>query len=108
MPFADDVAALAIVVKVTPSMTTADVQPSRLARGVEKIEDLLKLRKGAKTSLVAYSGTAHVVMPSTTDGGIIATFAQALAPEIMPQDGDAVADAFRLADQTLSDSGGGS
>ena len=35
-PFAEDTAPLAIVLKVTPSMTTQDVQPSRLARGVEK------------------------------------------------------------------------
>jgi Ca-activated chloride channel family protein len=107
-PFADDVAAVAIVVQVTPSMTTSDIQPSRLTRGVEKIEDLLRLRKGAKTALVAYAGTAHVVMPTTTDDGIITTFAQALDPKIMPSEGDAVADAFDLADKTLADAGGGS
>jgi Ca-activated chloride channel family protein len=106
-PFADEVAALAIVVQVTPSMMTGDVQPSRLTRGVEKIEDLLQLRKGSKTSLVAYSGTAHTVMPATTDDGIIKIFAQALDPKIMPREGDAVADALRLADQTLADAGGG-
>ncbi|MCC6491569.1 MAG: VWA domain-containing protein [Pirellulales bacterium] len=107
-PFADDVAALAVVVRVTPSMMTDDVQPSRLARSVEKIEDLLKLRRGAKTSLVAYSGTAHIVMPTTTDDGVIKTCAQALAPAIMPREGDAPADALRLADETLADAGGGS
>lgn len=107
-PFADDTAALAIVVKVTPSMTTEDVPPSRLARATEKIHDLLKERAGAKTSLIAYAGTAHVVMPATQDGGIIDTFAQALDPKIMPADGDAAADALRLADQTLAEAGGGS
>jgi Ca-activated chloride channel family protein len=107
-PFADDVAAVAIVVQVTPSMTTSDIQPSRLTRGVEKIEDLLRLRKGAKTSLVAYAGTAHIVMPTTTDDGIITTFAQSLDPSIMPREGDAVAEAFQLANNTLADAGGGS
>lgn len=107
-PFADDTAALAIVVKVSPSMMTEDVQPARLARTVEKIHDLLKQRAGAKTSLIVYAGTAHVVMPVTTDGGIIDTFAQALDPKIMPQDGDVAADALHLADQTLADAGSGS
>lgn len=107
-PFADDVAALAIVVRVAPSMTTEDVAPSRLARSVEKIEDLLKLRRGAKTSLIAYSGTAHIVMPTTTDDGVIKTFAQALDPSIMPREGDAAAEALQLADETLADAGGGS
>ena len=107
-PFADDTAALAIVVKVSPSMMTEDVQPSRLARAVQKIHDLLEQRRGAKTALIAYAGTAHVVMPATTDEGIIDTFAQALDPKIMPADGDAAAEALRLADQTLAEAGSGS
>lgn len=107
-PFAEDTAALAIVLKVSPSMMTEDVQPSRLERATQKIHDLLDERAGAKTSLVAYAGSAHVVMPATTDGGIIDTFAQALDPKIMPEDGDVAADALRLADETLADAGGGS
>jgi Ca-activated chloride channel homolog len=107
-PFADDTAALAIVVKVTPTMMAEDVQPNRLARAVEKIHDLLGQRPGAKASLVVYAGTAHVVVPATTDDGIIDTFAPALDPQIMPEDGDAAAEALRLADQTLADAGAGS
>jgi Ca-activated chloride channel family protein len=104
-PFADDTAALAIVVKVTPSMMTEEVQPTRLARAVEKIHDLLAARGNAKSSLIAYAGTAHVVMPETTDAGIIDTFAQALDPKIMPGDGDAAADAMRLAEQSMAQTG---
>jgi len=107
-PFADDTAALAIVLKISPSMKTEDVQPDRLTRSVEKIHDLLELRKGAKTSLIVYAGTAHVVMPATTDGGIINTFAQALDPKIMPSEGDAAVEALTLADRTLADAGSGS
>jgi Ca-activated chloride channel family protein len=107
-PFAEDTAALAIVVKVTPSMLTEDVQPARLSRAVEKIHDLLVQRAGAKTALVAYAGTAHVVMPATTDAGIVETFAQALDPKIMPAEGDVAAKALLLAEQTLHDAGSGS
>ena len=107
-PFADDTAALAIVVKLSSSMNTEDVQPSRLTRATQKIHDLLKQRAGAKTSLIAYAGTAHVVMPETSDSTIIDAFAQALDPKIMPKAGDAAADALRLADQTLAGTGSGS
>ncbi|QIF05326.1 VWA domain-containing protein [Roseimicrobium sp. ORNL1] len=107
-PFAEDTAALAIVIKVSPSMMTEDVQPSRLARATEKVHDLLKDRAGAKTSLIAYAGTAHVVMPLTSDGGIIDTFAQSLDPKIMPEDGDVAAEAMKLAEQSLKDAGSGS
>lgn len=107
-PFADDVAALAIVVKVAPSMETEDIAPNRLARSMQKVQDLLARRGGAKTALLAYSGTAHVVMPPTTDAGIINSFAAALEPAIMPEDGDAAAAALKLADKALADAGGGS
>ena len=107
-PFAEDTAALAIVVKVSPSMMTEDIQPSRLGRGVQKIHDLLAQRRGAKTALIAYAGSAHRVMPATTDEGIIKTFARSLDPKIMPGDGDSAADALKLADEALADAGGGS
>jgi Ca-activated chloride channel family protein len=107
-PFAEDTAALAIVVKVTPSMRTEDVQPNRLARTTQKVHDLLEQRANAKTALIAYSGSAHIVMPATTDSGIIDSFAGALDPKLMPSDGDAAAEALKLADETLRDAGGGS
>jgi Ca-activated chloride channel family protein len=107
-PFADETAALAIVVKVSPSMKVEDVQPDRLTRAVQKVRDLLGERRGAKTALIAYAGSAHVVMPSTTDDGIINTFAQALDPRIMPAEGDAAAEALHLADQVLHEAGSGS
>jgi Ca-activated chloride channel family protein len=107
-PFADDTAPLAIVVKVAPSMKTEDVQPDRLTRSVQKIHDLLAQRPGAKTALIAYAGSAHIVMPVTTDGAIINTFAAALDPKIMPADGDDAVGAMRLADQALASAGSGS
>lgn len=104
-PFAEDTAALAIVVKVTPSMRTEDLQPSRLARSAQKIHDLLARRNGAKSALIAYAGTAHLTVPLTRDGEIIGTFADALDPAIMPAQGDAAAEALALAEHVLAASG---
>ena len=101
-PFADDSAALVIVVKVTSSMKTGDVQPDRLTRTVQKIHDLLALRSGARSALIAYAGTSHLVVPLTRDAGIVNTFAAALDPKIMPDDGDAAVEALALADQVLA------
>jgi Ca-activated chloride channel family protein len=104
-PFADDSATLVIVLKVTKSMEEQDVQPTRLARAVQKIHDLNALRSGAKTALVVYSGSAHRVMPATSDAGIIDSFAGELSPGVMPKEGDSAADALKLAEEIIARSG---
>lgn len=104
-PFAEDQAALVIVLKVTPSMDEQDIQPSRAERAVQKIQDLLKQRSGARTALIAYAGSAHLVMPLTRDAGIINTFAADLSPAVMPSDGDAAAEAYALAGKELQRAG---
>jgi Ca-activated chloride channel family protein len=108
-PFTQDSAGLVIVLKVTPSMTAKDIQPSRLIRATQKIHDLLKLRPGAKTALVAYSGSSHLVMPFTVDPAIIDMFSQALAPDVMPDAGDDPAAALTQAAALFQQAGiGGS
>lgn len=102
-PFAEEKAALVIALEVTPSMKTEDVQPSRLQRSVHKIHDVLARRPGARTALVAYAGSAHVVMPLTRDAKVIETFAAELAPDIMPKEGQDSAEAVELAQKQLAD-----
>jgi Ca-activated chloride channel family protein len=104
-PFAEDAAVLAIVVKVTPSMQSQDVQPTRLARATEKIRDLLKLRPGTKTALFAYAGSVHRVMPLTSDAGIINAFASELSPDVMPVEGARAGAALTAADDVVKKSG---
>lgn len=104
-PFAEDTAALVIVLKVTPSMQSQDVQPTRQTRAAEKIRDLLKQRPGAKTALFAYAGTAHRVMPFTSDAGIVTSFAEELAPDVMPVEGSVAGAALTAADEAVKKSG---
>jgi Ca-activated chloride channel family protein len=100
-PFSEDQAAMFVVIKVTPQMLARDIQPSRLQRGVLKIHDLLEMKKDVRTGLIAYAGSAHLVMPLTSDIGIINNFAAALEPGIMPMEGDEPAQAIALAQQRL-------
>ncbi len=102
-PFSEDLSALFIVVKVTPEMLAQDIQPSRLQRSVMKIHDLLEIKSDVRTGLIAYAGSAHLVMPLTSDAGVINTFAEALEPDIMPMSGDEPAQAIALANQRLKD-----
>lgn len=108
-PFTRESAGLAILLKVTPSMTAKDIQPSRLTRATQKIHDLLKLRPGAKTALIAYAGSSHLVMPFTVDPRIIDMFSQALGPDVMPEAGDDPAAALDLSAALFKQAGlGGS
>ncbi len=106
-PFADALAPVMIVLKVAPSMTVTDLAPTRLDRAREKIADLLKAREGGAAGLIAYSGSVHLVLPPTADREVVLAMAGALAPQIMPREGDRLADAVALAARVLRDGGKG-
>jgi len=96
-PFVEDKAPLMIALSVAPSMNAHDVAPSRLERAKQKVRDLLTSRAGARTGLIAYSGTAHLVMPMTDDRAVIEPFLAALTPELMPVAGNNTVAATTLA-----------
>lgn len=106
-PFADAKPAVAVVLRVTPSMSTEDLAPTRLDRARQKLADILAAREGASTALVAYSGSAHLVLPPTPDSAVVLDLAKALAPRIMPKEGDDLRAALALADRALASSASG-
>jgi len=105
-PFTQDEAQIVFVMKVTESMKTKDLMPSRLKRAVFKMKDIMALRSDAKMALVAYSGSAHLVLPMTKDHAILNTFSQALSPAIMPSKGDSLKEALHLASEQFESKGG--
>lgn len=106
-PFAEQAPPAMIVLKVTPSMTTPDLAPTRLDRARQKLADLLKSRDGMPAGLIAYSGSVHLVLPPTPDAGVVVGMADALSPAVMPREGDRLADAVALAAKVLRDDGQG-
>ena len=104
-PFAEDEAGLMVLMKVGGTMKATDVQPSRLERAKHKLRDILKLRAGSPAGLIVYSGSAHLVMPLTTDHRIIGAMAQEISPELMPAEGDALVPALQLAVSVFERSG---
>ncbi|HEV7325173.1 MAG TPA: VWA domain-containing protein [Bosea sp. (in: a-proteobacteria)] len=106
-PFADAKPPVAIVLKVTPSMLTEDLAPTRLERARQKLADVLAAREGASTALIAYAGSAHLVLPPTPDSTVVLDLAKALSPQIMPKPGDDLAGALALARRVLAGTGQG-
>jgi len=101
-PFLAETAPLVVALQLSASMQATDVQPSRLERARQKILDLVALRAGARTGLVAYAGSAHLVLPLTEDPAIIKPFLEGLDPKIMPRPGNAAAAALSLAGTLLA------
>lgn len=60
-------------------MDTADVPPTRLMQVAAKhtLHDLVQRRKGTRTALLVYAGSAHLVLPPTDDPELLDTFIQA-------------------------------
>mgnify|MGYP001812908017 CR=1 FL=1 len=105
-PFADDPVPVMLVLKAGESMDIPDLPPSRMERARLKVADFADQRKGQPLGLIAYSGTAHLVLPPTRDTSVVATMAAEISPTIMPRPGDDLAAALRLAEKTLGQSGG--
>ena len=90
------------MLKVATSTTATDLAPTRLDRARQKLSDLLALRVGAATGLIAYAGSPHLVLPPTADSHVVLSMAEALAPDIMPEPGDDLAAAIVEADHVLA------
>ncbi len=107
-PFAADAAPLMVLLKADESMAPPGMSPSFLERAQLKIADLAKARKGQPLGLIAYAGSAHLVLPPTQDTSIVAEMAGNVSPSIMPKPGDRLDLAIRKAGEILAgkDSGG--
>ena len=106
-PFADDATPLMILLKADISMDTPDPAPSRLERARLKIADLVNARSGQPLGLIAYSGSAHLVLPPTRATEVVTQMAAEISPDIMPVQGDRLDLALAEAQRILNESGQG-
>ena len=102
-PFTEDRAQLIVALELTPTMLGVDQPPSRLERAKQKLRDLLERRKGARTAVIGYAGSAHAVLPLTDDTRLIEVYLESLSPELMPREGDDATTALSLAQTMLAD-----
>ena len=99
--FLDDRAPLFIALDLSASMNTADIQPSRLEAARHKVHSLIERRRGAATGLIAYAGSAHLVMPATRDPALLDSYLQALSSPLIAQAGKDVAGVLDVTRQLL-------
>jgi len=76
-----------ILVDVSPSMRVEDIKPDRLERARREILDFLKVIRGDRVGLTAFSGAAFVQCPLTLDYAALDMFLSALQPDLIPVPG---------------------
>ena len=102
-PWFAESAPLVIAIEVTDSMRSNDAQPTRLDRARFKVSDLVEARTGSRTALIAYAGSAHIVVPPSTDAAVLTPFLESLDPAIMPAGGSDASRVLPLAKSLLGD-----
>ena len=102
-PLADQAATIVIMLDASESMAQQDLQPTRLARAKQKIRDLLQLQRGSRIGLIVYAGSAHSVIPPTSDPQVITSYLEAISTTIMPVAGKAPELGLPLAQQMLGE-----
>jgi len=102
-PFTEDKAPLVIALDLSQTMDAIDLDPTRLERAKLKLRDLLKVRDGGRTALFVYAGTAHMVLPFTTDFSLFDLYLSSLSTSLMPRGGKNTADALRAVQDFLKD-----
>ena len=96
--------ALVLALDLSSATLASDLQPSRLAQARARLDALLRAHAG-EVALLVYADDAHVVSPMTVDPANVAVFLDALAPDIMPVDGQRPGRAIDLAVELLEQAG---
>ena len=102
-PWFAETAPLVVAIEVTDSMRASDLLPTRLDRARFKILDLVTARTGSRTAVIAYAGSAHIVVPPSTDVDVIKPLLESLDPAIMPVRGASPGVALEPATSLLGD-----
>ena len=92
---------LVIALDLSQSMMATDIQPNRLERAKFKITDLLAANPRARVALVGFAGTAHTIVPLTSDYKIIKSHLDGLSPQMMPYPGTNLEAALVLVDTII-------
>ncbi len=91
-----------IVLDLSKSMLSEDIQPSRLERAKMKISDFLDANPRARAGLLAYAGTPHTVIPFTGDYNLVKHHAVSLYNWEMPVQGSDLGLCLSLVDSMMT------
>lgn len=94
-----------VVLDMSDTMLTNDLQPDRLSRAKFKLHDLFQHKNTGQFGLVVYTGEPFVVSPLTDDGQTIDALLSSLTPDVMPVEGQQLSSAIDQAHQLITQAG---
>ncbi|MEA1927405.1 MAG: VWA domain-containing protein [Candidatus Auribacterota bacterium] len=97
---------LIVAVDTSRSMLADDVKPDRLSRAQRELEDLVRLLKGDRVGLIAFSGSSFVLCPLTLDYGAFRMFVNDLSVSSIPRGGTDIPGAILKAIEAFGDGEG--
>jgi len=86
-----------VVLDVSPSMLALDVSPQRLQRAKLELLDLIPRLHGERLGLIAFSGSAGLVMPLSSDYSAFRYYLNLAEPALFETPGTAIGSALELA-----------
>ncbi len=95
-----------VALDVSLSMAATDVKPSRLARAMHRIEDLLTNLAGHRVGLVLFSGSAFPAVPLTEDQGAVRLSLSAVEAGMIPNPGSSLEAAVDMAAKVFGEPNG--
>lgn len=96
---------LMIVLNLSSDMAEKDVTPNRLARARYAVSDLLSGIGRSQSGLIVYAGEPFLISPVSDDARIIENLLPSVDFDIMPENGDRLDLALRLAVESLNNGG---
>lgn len=96
---------LVVALDLSRAALARDLPPTRLAQARAKLASLLRERAGGQVALVVFADDAYTVAPLTDDAANVALFLDALAPDVMPADGQRIDRAIAWSQRLLQQAG---
>lgn len=87
VPTQNAISPLSMVIDLSPNINQSYQGEAALSLMKRKVHDLLEQRDKDATGLIAYSGTAHTIVPMTVDQRTIENMLPAVNSQIMPVQG---------------------
>ena len=85
-----------IALDVSKSMLATDIQPSRLQKAKDLIDELMDEMPDDQFGLVLFAGKAYLQMPQTIDHDAVKDFVTVAGPETVPVQGTVISDALNM------------